>query len=269
MKTFDSSQTMPIAPATWRLPAILMCVALIALVVASFLSLDLPWAELFSREAVRNMLEFLQGFTPPDVRPAMLWKVLNAALETVAMSAVGTAIAAFLGLLLALPASGRFGRLAKVVTRAVLNLMRAIPELVWASMMLIAAGLGPFAGTVALAAHTTGVLGRLFAENFENLSPDVEQSLRHNGASAWQSFLYASLPQALPQLLSYTLYRWENNIRAAAIMGVVGAGGLGQMLKYHLSLFHMPSAATIIIAMLLLVAVVDTLSFSLRRWVMR
>ena len=79
------------------------------------------------------------------------------------------------------------------------------------------------------------------------------------------AFLYATLPQTLPQMLSYSLYRWENNIRAAAVLGVVGAGGLGQMLKSHLSLFQMQSAATVIIAMLVLVALVDAFSFSLRR----
>jgi len=83
------------------------------------------------------------------------------------------------------------------------------------------------------------------------------------------AFLYATLPQALPQMLSYTLYRWENNIRAAAVLGVVGAGGLGQMLKYHLSLFQMPSAATVVIAMLVLVALVDAASYALRRALMR
>lgn len=269
MKTKAPIHDMPVAPAAWSVAAVLTLGAVVALVIGSFLSLDLPWADIVSGDAVRSMLEFLQGFTPPDVRPAYLLKVFHAGLETLAMSALGTAIAAVLGLLLALPASGRTGLALKLATRGVLNFLRAIPELVWASMMLIAAGLGPFAGTVALAAHTTGVLGRLFAESFENLPPEFEQSLRINGATAWQRFLYASLPQALPQLLSYSLYRWENNIRAAAIMGVVGAGGLGQMLKYHLSLFHMPSAATIIIAMLILVATVDALSFSVRRWVMR
>ncbi|MBI3712908.1 MAG: phosphonate ABC transporter, permease protein PhnE [Burkholderiales bacterium] len=269
MKINSPDHDMPVAPPSWSVVGVLTLLSLFALITASFLSLDLPWADIISRDALRSLLEFLQGFTPPDMRPAYLLKVLNAGLETLAMSALGTAIAAVFGLLLALPASGRSGALAKVATRGLLNLMRAIPELVWASMMLIAAGLGPFAGTVALAAHTTGVLGRLFAESFENLAPEVEQSLRINGASALQRFCYASLPQALPQLLSYSLYRWENNIRAAAIMGVVGAGGLGQMLKYHLSLFHMPSAATVIIAMLILVAGVDAMSFYLRRWVMR
>jgi phosphonate transport system permease protein len=149
--------------------------------------------------------------------------------------------------------------------RAVLNVLRSIPELVWASLLLIAAGLGPFAGTLALAAHTAGVLGRLFADALENAEPLPEQSLRTNGASPMAAFFYATLPQTLPQMLSYTLYRWENNIRAAAVLGVVGAGGLGQMLKYHLSLFQMQSAATVIIAMLLLVALVDASAFALRR----
>jgi phosphonate transport system permease protein len=79
------------------------------------------------------------------------------------------------------------------------------------------------------------------------------------------AFFYAALPQILPQLMSYTLYRWENNIRAAAILGIVGAGGLGQMLKYHLSLFQMQQAASVIIAMLILITLVDGASFWLRR----
>jgi len=95
-----------------------------------------------------------------------------------------------------------------------------------------------------------------------------ENTLRINGAGALNAFFYAALPQILPQLMSYTLYRWENKIRAAAILailGIVGAGGLGQMLKYHLSLFQMQQAATVIIAMLLMITVVDGVSFWLRR----
>ena len=97
------------------------------------------------------------------------------------------------------------------------------------------------------------------------LDDNAATALRTNGASAMAAFIYATLPQTLPQMLSYILYRWENNIRAAAVLGVVGAGGLGQMLKYHLSLFQMPSAATVVLAMLVLVAMVDAISFALRR----
>jgi phosphonate transport system permease protein len=255
---------MPAAPrralSTW-----LLMLALLALVAASFASLPLKWAEFFTPDAARVTREFLDGFAPPDMAPAFLRKTMLATLETLAMSAVGTLLAVCGGLALALPASGRFGRAARAATRLALNVLRSIPELVWASMLLVAAGLGPFAGAMALAAHTSGVLGRLFAEALENAEPLPEATLRTNGARAMSAFLYATLPQTLPQMLSYTLYRWENNIRAAAVLGVVGAGGLGQMLKYHLSLFQMPSAATVILAMLLLVALVDALSFALRR----
>lgn len=243
--------------------------AILLLIVGSFVSLNIEWRALFSDDAASKTWEFLQGFAPPDVSPALLKKTFTASFETMAMSALGTLIAAMLGLLLALPASNRFGQIARGCTRLLLNMARAVPELVWASIMLIAAGLGPFAGTIALAAHTTGVLGRLFAEVLENAPVHAESTLRTNGATSANVFLYATLPQCLPQMLSYTLYRWENNIRAAAILGVVGAGGLGQMLKYHLSLFQMQTAATVIIAMLVLVAMVDALSFALRRWLMR
>jgi phosphonate transport system permease protein len=255
---------LPEAPArAWS--TLLLLLALVALVVASFASLPLEWRAFFTADAARTTAEFLGGFAPPETSAPFLLKTLNATAETLSMSALGTLLAVGGGMLLALPAAGRFGAAARAATRAFLNVLRSIPELVWASLLLVAAGLGPFAGTLALAAHTSGVLGRLFADALENAEPLPEATLRTNGASSLAAFFYATLPQTLPQMLSYTLYRWENNIRAAAVLGVVGAGGLGQMLKYHLSLFQMQSAATVVLAMLLLVAVVDAVSFWLRR----
>jgi phosphonate transport system permease protein len=258
----------PVAPKRdWSI-LILLC-ALLLLIIASFATLPIQWGELFAAQALHATGEFLRGFAPPDLSPAHLTKVMYAACETLAMSALSTLLAAGAGLAIALPAAGRWGILPRTASRVILNVLRSIPELVWASILLIAAGLGPFAGTLALAVHTTGVLGRLFADTMENLPTLPEATLRSNGATPGAAFLYATLPQAMPQIMSYTLYRWENNIRAAAILGVVGAGGLGQMLKYHLSLFHMQSAASVIIAMLLLVAMVDALSFALRRMMTR
>jgi phosphonate transport system permease protein len=243
----------------------LLILALIALVVASFASLPLKLADFFTPEALTTTSEFLGGFAPPELATPFLLKCLNATAETLSMSALGTLLAVFGGLALALPAAGRFGRVPRAATRSALNVLRSIPELVWASLLLVAAGLGPFAGTLALAAHTSGVLGRLFADALENAEPLPQQTLLTNGVAPMAAFFYATLPQTLPQMLSYTLYRWENNIRAAAVLGVVGAGGLGQMLKYHLSLFQMQSAATVVLCMLLLVAMVDAISFALRR----
>lgn len=243
----------------------LFAAALAALVIASFATLSLKLGELFTLEAMASIGKFLAGFAPPEMAGGFLRKTAIATIETLAMSALGTLLAVAGGLLLAIPGAGRFGRAPRAAVRGMLNVLRSIPELVWAAILLVAAGLGPFAGTMALAAHTAGVLGRLFADALENAPPLPEQSLRLNGATPMAAFFYATLPQTLPQMLSYTLYRWENNIRAAAVLGVVGAGGLGQMLKYHLSLFQMDRAATVILAMLLLVAVVDALSFALRR----
>jgi phosphonate transport system permease protein len=246
--------------------------ALLVLVVASFVSLDLDWAAFASMEAARSMGRFVAEFFPPDVSPVFVNKVAWGAWETLAMSALGTVMAALLGLALAVPASrisAQDPAWLRSPTRWLLNALRAIPELVWAALLLISAGLGPMAGTLALALHTSGVLGRLFAEAMENVPTGPGDALRTQGVGPLSVFFYATLPQVLPQFMSYTLYRWENNIRAAAVLGVVGAGGLGQLLSFHMGLFHMNKTATILAAMLLMVACVDALSFAARRWLTR
>jgi phosphonate transport system permease protein len=214
------------------------------------------------------MGKFVAELLRPEVGVVHVGKVARAALETLAMSALGTLLAVVLGLALALPASKTWaGDSARWrgLTRLVLNGLRSTPELVWAALLLIAAGLGPFAGTLALGLHTAGVLGRLFAESLENAPPDPAVALRTRGVGELRIFLYATLPQILPQLISYSLYRWENNIRAAAVLGVVGAGGLGQMLAFHMGLFQMQETSTVLLAMMALVALVDALSYFSRK----
>lgn len=250
---------------TSRRRGLLVLLGMAALVLASFATLDLRWAEFLSPGALRKMGEFGASFFPPESSAGFLRKTLQAAGETLAMSLLGTLLAVVAGLLIALPASARGLGAARGAARLVLNVLRSVPELVWASLLLVAAGLGPLPGTLALALHTTGVLGRLFAESIENAAPGPALALRVRGVSGPQVFLWATLPQVLPQLLSYTLYRWENNIRAAAVLGVVGAGGLGQMLSYHLSLFQMHESCTVLLAMMALVLAVDALSFLTRR----
>ncbi|MEO8296579.1 MAG: phosphonate ABC transporter, permease protein PhnE [Burkholderiales bacterium] len=238
--------------------------AITALVVASFVSLDLRWAEFLAPDALARMGAFGLSFFPPETSGPFLARTLQATLETFAMSLLGTALAAVAGLVLAIPAASH--TLAwRVPTRWLLNALRSVPELVWAALLLVSAGLGPFPGTLALALHTSGVLGRLFAEAIENAPPGPAQSLRVQGVGGLKLFAWATLPQISPQLLSYSLYRWENNIRAAAVLGVVGAGGLGQMLSYHLGLFQMHQACTVLLAMMALVAGVDALSYAARR----
>ncbi|RQO63553.1 phosphonate ABC transporter, permease protein PhnE [Paucibacter sp. KBW04] len=259
---------MPAALRRARLQGLLLVLALLGLVVASFISLDLQWGQMFSTESAASMGRFVGEFFPPDLSPEFLRRVAWAGAETLAMSALGTFLAAVAGLALALPAARAPGQRQAMLRRParwLLNLLRSIPELVWASLLLIAAGLGPMAGTLALALHTSGVLGRLFADALENAPTASALALRAQGSGRLQVFFYASLPEVLPQLISYSLYRWENNIRAAAVLGVVGAGGLGQMLSFHLSLFQMGKTATLVGAMLILVLLVDGASDRLRR----
>jgi len=246
--------------------------ALAALTAASFWSLDLQWAKFLSADAARRMGRFLLELLAPTAEPAFLRKLAVAGAETLAMSALGTLLAVLAGLALAVPAARTHAgerALWRWPTRLALNGLRSIPELVWAALLIVAAGLGPFAGTLALALHTSGVLGRLFAEAIENAPPGPAFALRAQGAGSAKLFFYATLPQILPQLLSYALYRWENNIRAAAVLGVVGGGGLGQLLSFHMGLFHMRETSSILIAMLFLVALVDLASYLARRVLQR
>ena len=247
----------------------LTCVAvsllIAAAVVASFAYLGIDYRALLAGESLRLMGRFIGEFFPPDLSAAFVAKAAWAALQTLAVSALGTLLAVVAGATLALPASGRFGPSLRALARGLLNVLRSVPELVWAALMVLAAGLGPFAGVLALTLHTSGVFGRLFAETLENVAEAPEQALRDAGSGPVAAFTYGSLPLVLPQWLAYTLYRWEMNIRMAAVLGFVGAGGLGQMLYFHLSLFQQAQAATVLGAMCVLVVGVDALSSRWRR----
>ncbi len=237
----------------------------LAAVVGSFAYLAIDFRALLGADAWRSIGRFVAEFLSPDLSPAFIAKAADGALQTLAVSAIGTLLAALAGALLALPASGRFGFALRHASRFALNFLRSVPELVWAALMVLAAGLGPFAGTLALALHTTGVFGRLYAEALENVPVGPERALVDAGSGAAAAFAYGSLPLVLPQWLAYTLYRWEMNIRMAAVLGFVGAGGLGQMLYFHLSLFQQAQASTVLVAMFVLIFAVDAASNRLRR----
>jgi phosphonate transport system permease protein len=257
---------------------------LLALIVWSYHDTGLALGELVGAEGRHQMARFVQRMVPPDLSPAVLSKVAHGALETLAISFLGTLLAICLATVLlggatrTLTAADAFGeagpralgwRLGSMLyygtARALLNLFRSIPELIWALLFILAVGLGPYAGVLALGVHTAGVLGRLFAEVLENVDRRPCEALQAAGATRLQVLLYGMLPQALPDLLSFALYRWEVNIRAAAILGFVGAGGLGQQLFIALNLFLHQQLLTLIAAILVLVTLVDGCSTVLRR----
>src|SRR5262249_24475639 len=189
----------------------------------------LPMAARFSLNSLKSIESFAASLFPPDLDPVFLRSIGRAVVETLSMSILGTAIAAVLGFLLATAAAARvhFGDEAHAlgttrsewvvvngvswVARALLNLGRTLPELLWALIFIFVVGLGPFAGAVALGLHTAGVLGRLYSEALEEVPSGPLLALRGAGAPRPGAAAFAVLPQAFTQLVAYTLYRWEVN----------------------------------------------------------
>jgi phosphonate transport system permease protein len=192
--------------------------------------------------------------------------VLGATLETVQMALAGT----FLALVAAFP----LGFLAARNTtphpavykgiRLVLNFLRTIPDLALGLLFVAAVGLGAFAGTLALAIHTATVLGKLLSESVENIDEGVVEAIRATGAGYTQILSFAVLPQILPDLISFTLYRLETNIRAASVLGLIGAGGIGYLMNTSFRTFQYQEAAAIVLVLIMLVMLVDYLSSRLR-----
>lgn len=149
--------------------------------------------------------------------------------------------------------------------RVIFAVTRAVPELVWALLLVFFFSPGILAGAVALAIHNYGVLGKLSSEVVENLDPAPAKALRTAGASNLQMLLYGIIPQALPHFMTYLLYRWEVVIRTTVVVGFVSAGGLGRELRLNLSFFHYTDVAQIIICYLILVLAVDLAAAWLRR----
>ncbi|ACG71730.1 phosphonate ABC transporter, inner membrane subunit [Anaeromyxobacter sp. K] len=253
----------------------------LALAAGAAAYLELPLGELFSGATLRSAAAFFASMFPPDLSPGFLRGLVPAAAETLAVSILGSAIASVLGLGLALaavhpgarglagsPGDSRLrsgARLALAAgARGAMNLLRTLPELLWALLAIFAVGLGPFAGALALGIHNSGVLGRLYAEALEEVPPGPVAALRGAGARPLAATLLGALPQAWPQLVAYTLYRWEVAVRASAVLGVVGAGGIGALLHVSLNLFQHHRTLTLVAAIVVLVTAVDLFSGWLR-----
>jgi phosphonate transport system permease protein len=248
----------PRGPADFCLTCLLTSGAMLLAIGASFAWLDIDFGALFSREAVAGMGAFVTSFFPPDASPEFLKKTLLGSLQTFAVAAVGTLLAALLGLVAALPAAGRMGVAARPLARFGLNVLRSVPELVWATPDGIGgrprplcrdAGAGP--------AYHRRARSPVCRGPWKTPRPRPKPACaRPAPAARWPSST-ACCRWSGPQVIAYSLYRLEMNIRMAAVLGFVGAGGLGQMLYFHLSLFQQAQAATVLIAMLLLVLAVD------------
>src|SRR5713226_2456262 len=257
---------------------------IIVLFIWSYQGAEIRLGELFSREGGGQIVSYIKKLFPPDFSPTVLREAFRGAIETFAISFIGTLLAVVIALSVVFFASRNLiysGLLYEMEPRrgwrwtlrllpylcakSLLNLLRTIPEMVWALIFVFLVGLGPFPGVLALGIHTGGVLGKLFGEVLEDVDAQPIESLQSTGANRLQILFYSILPQVLPQFISYTLYRWEVNIRVAAVLGFVGAGGLGQRIHIAINLFFENQLLTYLIFIYVLVTVVDYLSAYLRR----
>jgi phosphonate transport system permease protein len=202
---------------------------------------------------------------PPATRE--LDVLLLRAAETVAMAAIGTTIATILALALCIFAARNLtpSPLLYYPARWLLNALRGIDSFVFALLFVAAVGLGPFAGVLGVGLHTWGTMAKLFAETIETVEPGPLEAAALTGANRLKVISYALLPDIMPGIASLTLFWWEFNVRASTVLGVVGAGGIGQELKNSMDLLDFPRLLTIILIILTMVTAIDQLSAWLRR----
>ena len=234
--------------------------------------------ELFDTRNLAVMGGFLGQFFPPNLSGDFLAFVLKATIETLAMATAGTALAMLLALPLGLvlthslsvsrigPGPDRgAGEAIRALARMVLLILRGIPELVWALLLVRAFGLGPAAGVLAIGLTYGGMLGKVYSEIMESGDTRPARVLLETGSGRLMAFFYGLLPGAAQELASYTIYRWECAVRASVIMGFVGAGGLGQLMDQSMKMLNGGEVSTILIVFLLLVLLADALSVFLRK----
>nr|WP_315227909.1 ABC transporter permease [uncultured Albidiferax sp.] len=238
-----------------------------------------PWV-LLQPDSLRPTLRFVGDFFPPKLEPAFLWTVAVETWRTVAMATAGITLALLLAMPLTLLSvrvlsisalTGPNGRMAplgagvRLAVRWLLVLLRSVPELVWALVFVRVVGLGPTSGVLAIALTYAGMLGKVYAEILESGEPAATQALLRHGTGRLQAFFYGLLPQNAGELTSYTVYRWECAIRSSAVLGFVGAGGLGQHMDASMKMFNGAEVSTMLLVFMGLVWLADYTSAWLRK----
>ncbi len=212
-----------------------------------------------------NMVVFAREFFPPNFHD---WRVyLEEMIITVHIAIWGTVLAVICAIPCGLlSAENLVPKWVYQPMRRLMDACRAINEMVFAMLFIVAVGLGPFAGVLALWVHTTGVLAKLFAEAVEAIDPRPMEGVRATGANALEEILYGVIPQVLPLWISYSLYRFESNVRSASVLGMVGAGGIGVILYEVIRGFDYAETSAVLLIIILSVTLIDLVSARIRQW---
>jgi phosphonate transport system permease protein len=215
------------------------------------------------------MVDFVGRMFPPDI--SNLGRFLLKAIETLQMALVGSALGAIIALPLSFLAARNImpNKIIYHSVRTIFDIFRGINEIIWGLIFVSMVGLGPFPGVLALAAHVTGALGRYFSEAIETVDQETIKAIVSTGANKIQVIIRGIIPQVKPLFLNYTLYYLENNFRAATVLGLVGAGGIGMELLTSMRLFRNQEVLTILIIMVSMVTIIDRLSAYIRKKVLK
>lgn len=256
------AQGRPLAPARGNLGTALAWGALAALLAASWQGADMRPGDLLRDSG--NMVKFLGDFFPPDFRN---WRHhLREMRVTLQIALWGTALAVLCAVPLGLLSAANVAPWwIHQPVRRLMDACRAINEMVFAMLFVVAVGLGPFAGVLALWVHTTGTLAKLFAEAVEAIDPQPVEGIRATGAHRLEEVAYGILPQVMPLWISYSLYRFEANVRSASVVGMVGAGGIGMVLWEIIRAFSYAETCAVLILVVATVSAVDLVSAQIRR----
>ncbi|MEO5883187.1 MAG: phosphonate ABC transporter, permease protein PhnE, partial [Caldimonas sp.] len=203
-------------------------------------------------------------FFPPDFRQWRLY--VEEMIVTLQIALWGTALAVVCAVPLGLLSSANIAPAwVYQPIRRLMDAARAINEMVFAMLFVVAVGLGPFAGVLALFVHTTGILAKLFSEAVESIDPQPVEGIRATGARAIDEIVYGVIPQVLPLWISYTLYRFESNVRSASVVGMVGAGGIGVILWEIMRAFQYAETCAVMIILIVPVSAIDLVSSRIRK----
>ncbi len=211
-----------------------------------------------------NIATLIRDFFPPDFSQ---WRsYVGEMVLTVQIALWGTGLAILCAIPCGLLCAGNIAPwYVSQPVRRVMDLCRSINELVFAMLFVVAVGLGPFAGVLALWVHTTGILAKLFAEAVEAIDPHPVEGVRATGARGVEEIIYGVIPQVLPLWVSFSLYRFESNVRSASVIGLVGAGGIGQVLWEIIRAFQFQQTCAVMLIIVVAVTLIDALSQQLRR----
>ncbi|NYH16112.1 phosphonate ABC transporter, permease protein PhnE [Paraburkholderia bryophila] len=236
-------------------------IALFAVLGSAWHSADMRPLDLVSDSG--NMGQFAKDFFPPNFTE---WRTyLHEMIVTLSVAVWGTALSLVCAIPCGLMSAHNIAPMWIVQpVRRLMDACRAINEMVFAMLFIVAVGLGPFAGVLALWVHTTGVLAKLFAEAVEAIDPRPAEGIRATGASPLDEIIYAVLPQVLPLWISYALYRFESNVRSAMVVGMVGAGGIGVVLYEAIRSFDYAQTSAVVIMVIVVVSAIDLASAWLR-----